>query len=81
MSKKKQGGKTSQHVSPAGKRLGVKVTHGQATSPGAVLVRQRGTKIKASEGVRIGRDHTLYAMEKGVVNFGQKHGKKYISVV
>ena len=81
MAHKKQGGKTSQHVSPDGKRLGVKVGNQESVSAGMILVRQRGTKIAAGAGVRVGRDHTLYAMSSGKVKFGQKIGKKVVSVV
>lgn len=82
MSKHKAGGsKASQHVNPAGKRLGVKMTHGQKIEPGQIIVRQRGTVIKAGTGVKTGRDHTIYAMGEGFVKFGQKLGKKFVSVV
>ena len=81
MSKKKQGGKITQHVRPTGKRLGVKVADGQSVGPGMILVRQRGTKFKAGEGVRIGRDHTLYAVVEGIVRFGKRLGQKRVSVV
>jgi large subunit ribosomal protein L27 len=80
MSKKKAGGKASQHVSPTGKRLGVKITHGSKVASGEILVRQRGTPIKAGKGVKVGRDHTLYAAGEGTVSFSQKYGKKYVSV-
>ncbi len=81
MSKKKQGGKTAQHVSPEGKRLGVKVADGLKVKIGEVLVRQRGTKIKAGEGVKVGRDHTLFATKEGVVKFRTIDNKKEISVI
>ena len=81
MAHKKAGGKASQHVSPTGKRLGVKISHGQKVSPGMILVRQRGTAFKAGEGVKVGRDHTLFAATGGVSKFSQKYGKKYLSVV
>ncbi len=80
MSKKKQGGKARQHVRPAGKRLGVKVSHGQGVNAGEILVRQRGTKMGAGEGTRVGRDHTLYAKIKGTVKFLKKLGKKVVAV-
>lgn len=76
MAHKKQGGKTAQHKRPAGKRLGVKVADGQKVSSGEVLVRQRGTVFHAGNGVKVGRDHTLYSVVAGVVKFGQKLGKK-----
>jgi large subunit ribosomal protein L27 len=81
MSKKKQGGKTTQHVRPEGKRLGLKVADGQEVSAGEILVRQRGTKIKAGKGVKVGRDHTLYAVESGIVKFRTIEGKKEAYIV
>ena len=81
MSKKKAGGKTSQHHRPVGKRLGVKVSSGEKVTPGMNLLRQRGTKFAAGKGVKVGRDHTLYAVSKGIVKFGKKLGKQFISVI
>jgi large subunit ribosomal protein L27 len=82
MSKKKAaGGKASQHVSPAGKRLGIKIDDQGKVSPGMVIVRQRGTTIGLGKGVAQGRDHTIYAISKGIVKFGRKLGKKIVSVV
>lgn len=81
MSKKKAGGKLTQRTRPKPKYLGVKVGDGQKVTIGAVLVKQRGTKIGAGSGVKVGRDHTLYAIATGKVNFGQKLGKKIVSVV
>ncbi len=78
---KAAGGKASQHVSPAGKRLGVKVSDGHKVTPGSILVRQRGTKIGLGSGVALGRDHTIYSIVKGSVKFGTKLGKKVVSVV
>lgn len=80
MSTHKAGGKASQHVSPAGKRLGVKLSDGQRVSPGMVIVRQRGTKLGVGKGVAVGRDHTIYAISEGVVKFGMRKGKKIVSV-
>jgi len=51
------------------KRLGVKCTGNQKVKRGAILVRQRGTKFKAGKNVGCGRDHTLYALNEGIVNF------------
>lgn len=80
MAKKKQGAKTRQQTRVPGKRLGLKVNHGEAVGPGMVLVRQRGTKYNAGDGVKVGRDHTLYAVKEGKVNFGKKHGKTVVSI-
>jgi large subunit ribosomal protein L27 len=81
MAKKKQGGKVRQHHQRPGKRLGLKVTGGKKVKSGAILVRQRGTEFHPGKGVRMGRDHTLYAVQEGVVTFAKKHDKKVISVV
>lgn len=81
MAHHKAGGKASQHVSPAGKRLGVKVSDGEKVTPGSILIRQRGTKISLGKGVAIGRDHTIFAVLKGVVKFSTRMGKKMVSVI
>lgn len=82
MSHHKAGGsKASQHISPKGKRLGVKLSDGQLVNPGMVLVRQRGTVYNAGKGVGVGRDHTLFALLSGKVKFGNSLGKKVVSVV
>ncbi len=80
MSTHKAAGKARQHVSPAGKRLGVKVSAKQKVSAGEVLIRQRGTKVGAGKNVKVGRDHTLYSVADGIVKFTTKLGKKFINV-
>ena len=75
------GSKASQHVNPAGKRLGVKVANGQKVVSGNILVRQRGMDFAPGKNVMKGKDHTLFAVAEGVVKFGQKLGKKNISVI
>lgn len=81
MSTHKQGGKAAQHVRPAGKRLGVKVSDGQTVTAGSVLVRQRGTKTTAGSNVKVGRDHTLFSVADGIVKFSRRLGRKVVSVV
>lgn len=78
---KAAGGKASQHVRPAGKRLGVKVFGGEKVGAGEVLVRQRGTNFNSGAGVKAGRDHTLYSVADGMVKFSRKLGKRVISVI
>ena len=80
MSHHKAAGKTRQHVSPAGKRLGVKVSNGQRVTSGTILVRQRGSTFQSGKGSKLGKDYTVFAIVAGIVQFGQKLGKKYISV-
>lgn len=77
---KAAGGKASQHVSPAGKRLGLKISDGEKVKKGDILVRQRGTAILSGTGVKAGRDHTLFAVLDGIAKFGTKFGRKFVSV-
>jgi large subunit ribosomal protein L27 len=81
MAHKKAGGKASQHISPRGKRLGVKASDGRKVTPGMIIVRQRGTGVGLGEGVASGRDHTVYAIAKGTVKFGKRKGRSIVSVV
>jgi large subunit ribosomal protein L27 len=63
------------------KRLGVKIFGGQLAIAGNIIVRQRGTKHHPSEGVGIGKDHTLFALRDGIVTFRKKSDdKSYVSV-
>jgi large subunit ribosomal protein L27 len=80
MSTHKAGGKAGQHVSPEGKRLGVKLADGQKATAGMVIVRQRGLTIKGGKGVEKGRDFTLFASKEGTVKFTRKLGKNIVSV-
>ncbi|MBP1472859.1 50S ribosomal protein L27 [Frateuria sp. MAH-13] len=65
------------------KYLGVKVYGGQAIEAGNIIVRQRGTKFHAGTGVGLGRDHTLFALTDGVVEFKTRgeNNRKFVSVV
>lgn len=81
MSKKKAAGKLKQQKRPQPKYLGLKVSDGEKVTTGSILVRQRGTKFGAGSGVKIGRDHTLFAIRSGVVKFRQKSGKKVVTIV
>lgn len=81
MSTHKAAGKASQHVSPAGKRLGIKISDGSKATPGMIIVRQRGSKVILGKGVAAGRDHTVYAVAKGIIKFGKKAGRSVVSVV
>ena len=64
------------------KRLGIKIFGGQIAIAGNIIVRQRGTKHMPSEGVGIGKDHTLFALRDGVVTFRKKaDDKSYVSVL
>ena len=63
------------------KMLGVKGVAGQRVGGGESIVRQRGTRFRAGDGVGIGRDHTLFATRAGVVEFGSGHRGRLVSVV
>jgi large subunit ribosomal protein L27 len=63
------------------KRLGLKVGDGQTVRAGSILVRQRGTWMRAGVNVGIGKDHTLFALTDGVVKFGNySKDQKKVSV-
>jgi len=62
------------------KRLGVKIFAGQAVKTGMIIVRQRGTKFRPGTGVGLGRDHTIFALREGTVEFRTSGDKRYISV-
>lgn len=72
MAHKKAGGSTSLGRDSRSKRLGVKVSDGQAANAGQIIVRQRGTKIHPGNNVQRGADDTLFATVAGVVKFTQK---------
>jgi large subunit ribosomal protein L27 len=61
--------------------LGVKVFAGQRVTGGEIIVRQRGSRFKAGEGVGMGRDDTLYARAAGVVDFRTGRRGRVISVL
>jgi large subunit ribosomal protein L27 len=64
------------------KRLGVKKFGGEAVIAGNIIVRQRGTKHHPGENVGVGKDHTLFALSDGKVEFKKKYdGKSYVSIV
>jgi large subunit ribosomal protein L27 len=69
MAHKMGAGSTKNTRDSQAKRLGIKATGNQEVKNGSIIVRQRGTKFKAGVNVGCGRDHTLYALKEGVVNF------------
>lgn len=90
MAHRKAGGSAKNLRDSNPKYLGTKLADGQNAKAGAVIVRQRGTKIEAGKNVKVGRDHTLYAMTDGTVSFrntrktrynGQRVSKKVVDVV
>lgn len=81
MATKKAGGSSKNGRDSESKRLGVKRYGGQNVLAGNILVRQRGTKIKAGANVGIGKDHTLFATANGIVRFSKNSsGRSMVSV-
>jgi len=83
MAHKKAGGSTRNGRDSNPKFLGVKRYGGEAVLAGNILVRQRGTQFHAGENVGVGRDHTLYALSEGKVEFKQRGmpKRRFVSVV
>ena len=69
MAHKKGGGSSRNGRDSNPKMLGVKIYGGQSVGAGAIIVRQRGTRITAGAGVGLGRDHTLFALKPGYVRY------------
>jgi large subunit ribosomal protein L27 len=82
MATKKAGGSTRNGRDSHSQRLGVKVFGGQAILAGSIIVRQRGTPFWAGANVGMGKDHTLFALKNGHVQFKiGRGGKQTVSVV
>ncbi|MEA3356895.1 MAG: 50S ribosomal protein L27 [Patescibacteria group bacterium] len=79
------GSKASQGVNIAGRRLGIKLSGGALARKGNIIIRQKGTVYHAGKNVGIGRDHTLFAKEDGIIQYrnmtGYKKGRKIIDVI
>ena len=71
MASTKAGGSAKNLNTSNPKYLGVKLADGQAAAPGMIIVRQRGTKVEPGQNVKVGKDHTLFAMANGIVKFGE----------
>jgi large subunit ribosomal protein L27 len=69
MASKKAGGSTKNGRDSQSKRLGVKRFGGEHVLPGTIIIRQRGTKFHLGNNVKMGRDHTIYAVIDGHVKF------------
>ena len=82
MATKKAGGSSRNGRDSAGRRLGAKKYGGQLVLPGNIIVRQRGTKIHLGDHVGIGKDHTIFSLIKGKVQFKtSKLNRKFVSVI
>lgn len=81
MSTHKSGGKLVQQKRTKPKFLGVKLHDGEKVSSGGIIIRQRGTRYLAGDGVRVGKDHTLFADKNGTIKFKTKLGRKVVCVM
>jgi len=82
MAHKKAGGSSRNGRDSNPKMLGVKLFGGEKVAGGNVIIRQRGTKFWAGEGVGMGKDHTLFALTEGQVAFKSGFKRRtYVSVV
>ena len=82
MAHKKAGGSSRNGRDSAGRRLGVKIYGGEQVVAGNIIVRQRGTKCHPGANVGIGKDHTLFALTNGKVEFRTKaKDRVHVSVV
>ena len=81
MSKTKAGGSSKNGRDSKAQRLGPKVFDGQTVSAGAILVRQRGTRIHPGENVGRGSDDTLFAKADGTVKYGARANRRQVSVL
>lgn len=82
MAHKKGAGSSKNGRESHSKRLGVKIFGGQDIVAGNIIVRQRGTKHHPGENVGMGKDHTLFALTDGVVEFKKgRQNRSYVSVV
>jgi large subunit ribosomal protein L27 len=80
MATKKAGGSSRNGRDSAGRRLGAKKSDGQAVITGNIIVRQRGTKILPGKNVGLGKDHTIFALTPGVVEFITKKRRTVVNV-
>lgn len=82
MAHKKAGGSSRNGRDSAGRRLGVKLFGGQTAVAGNIIVRQRGTKWRPGQNVGCGKDHTLFALTNGRIEFRTKaKGRTYVSIL
>jgi len=81
MATKKAGGSSKNGRDSAGRRLGAKKSDGQTVIPGNIIMRQRGTKIRPGKNVGMGKDHTLFALVEGKVQFLTKRDHKLVNVI
>lgn len=72
MAHRKAGGTAKNLTDSNPQYLGIKLYEGEAAKPGAIIVRQRGSRIVGGTNTKTGKDDTIYAVKSGKVKFGQK---------
>ena len=77
----KTGGTTKGNRDSISKRLGVKAYGGEKVIPGNIIVRQKGTKFHPGQGIKMGKDFTLFAVREGTVNFKNKLDRKIVEII
>ena len=78
----KKGASSSRNGRDSGPQyLGVKKFGGEAVVAGNIIVRQRGSKFHPGHGVGMGKDHTLFALQNGTVQFGVRRDRKIVDVI
>jgi large subunit ribosomal protein L27 len=80
MAHKKGGGSSRNGRDSTSKRLGVKAFGGETVTAGAIIVRQRGTRIHPGDGVGKGGDDTLFATVDGTVSYHESRGRRFASI-
>ena len=83
MAHKKAGGSSRNGRDSEGRRLGIKKYAGQKVLAGNIICRQRGTKYYPGKNVGLGKDHTIYALINGIVEFNRatERSKVFINVI
>lgn len=83
MAHKKAGGSTRNGRDSESKRLGVKKFGGEAVIPGNIIVRQRGTRYRPGVGTGLGKDHTVFAVTEGKVQYNIRgpKGRVHVDIV
>ena len=81
MAHKKGGGSSKNGRDSISKRLGIKKYGGSYVKPGTIIVRQRGTAFWPGHNVGLGRDHTLFATEEGIVSSRKVKGRRVLAVL
>jgi large subunit ribosomal protein L27 len=81
MAHKKAGGSSRNGRDSDGRRLGVKKFGGESVIAGNIIIRQRGTKWHPGRNIGMGKDHTLFALVDGVVEFKSVRGRSSVAVV